>query len=164
MIFAIDVDYRKNGAKIAGVLFEIWESEDVVEKYTLFTDHVAEYVPGHFYKRELPCIMSLLEHIPSSITCIVIDGYVHLGSKKIPGLGKHLWDEFNGAIPVIGVAKSFFKDTPKNTELLRGRSTKPLYITAEGIDLEVAKKNIFKMKGKHRIPTLLKYVDTLCRA
>lgn len=164
MIVAIDVDYRKEGAKVAGVIFETWESEEIIDEYFLIIDQVADYAPGNFYKRELPCIMSLFKHIRYPITCIVIDGYVYLGSKKSPGLGKHLWDELNGAIPVIGVAKSSFKDTPKNTEVIRGRSTTPLYITAEGIDLEVAKTNIFHMKGNHRIPTLLKHVDTLCRS
>ncbi len=164
MIIAIDVDYRKNGAKVAGVIFEAWESEEIVDEYTLFIDHVADYASGNFYKRELPCIMALLEHIEYPITYIVIDGYVHLGSKKNPGLGKHLWDELKGAIPVIGVAKSPFKGTPQNTELVRGRGKKPLYITAEGIDLEIAKANIFKMKGQYRIPALLKYVDALCRS
>ena len=93
-----------------------------------------------------------------------MDGYVHLSFNKLPGLGKHVWDTFNGAIAVIGVAKSPFKDTPRNTRLVRGTGKKPLYISVEGMDLEVAKKNIFKMKGSHRIPTFLQYVDRLCRS
>jgi len=164
MILAIDVDYRKKGATVSGAIFETGESEKVVDQYTLVIDQVAEYMPGNFYKRELLYLTSLLGQIRYPITCIVIDGYVYLGAKKLPGLGKRLWDELNGEIPVIGMAKSSFKDTPHQTRLFRGSSAKPLYITAEGIDLKVAKMNIFKMKGHYRIPTLLKYVDTLCRS
>jgi deoxyribonuclease V len=163
MILAVDVGYGNVGAKAAGVIFEAWESEEVVAEYTLHIDKVAEYFPGKFYQRELPCLTALIEQITYPITCIVVDGYVYLGSEKRPGLGKHLWEKLNGAIAVIGVAKSSFKDTPNNTELIRGMGKKPLYITAEGIHLEVAKKNIFQMNGNQRIPTLLKYVDSLSR-
>lgn len=164
MILAVDVGYRNDGAKAAGVIFETWEGEEFVAEYTLHIDKVARYIPGKFYQRELPCLTALVKQMTSPITCIVVDGYVYLGFEKRPGLGKHLWDAFNGAIAVIGVAKSFFKDTPNHTELVRGRGKQPLYITAEGIDLEVAKKNIMNMKGNYRIPTLLKYVDMLSRS
>jgi deoxyribonuclease V len=163
MLLAVDVGYRNDGAKAAGVIFETWKSETLVAEYTLHIDAVADYIPGKFFQRELPCLTALVKQMTYPSTCIVVDGYVYLGLEKRPGLGKHLWEEFNGAIAVIGVAKSSFKDTPNNTELVRGRGKKPLYITAEGIDLEVAKKNIINMKGNQRIPTFLKYVDTLSR-
>lgn len=93
----------------------------------------------------------------------MIDGYVYLGASNKPGLGWHVWDMINGRFPVIGVAKSAFQDTPKNTELLRGKSKRPLFITAEGIDTETARLYIKNMHGEYRIPTLLKRVDALCR-
>ena len=64
---------------------------------------------------------------------------------------------------IIGVAKNFFKDTPHNCEILRGKSQKPLFITSIGIDLIDAKQNILKMSGEHRLPDLIKKVDSLTK-
>ena len=75
----------------------------------------------------------------------------------------YLWQSLTTKIPVIGVAKNYFKDTPKACEILRGQSLKPLYITTIGIDLEQAKQYILEMSGQHRIPTLLKLVDQKSR-
>ena len=105
----------------------------------------------------------MLEVIEHPADCIVIDGYVYLGKEKKAGLGKHLSDMLEGKIPIIGVAKNAFADTPEYTELLRGKSRKPLFITAEGMDTEIAKQCIGNMHGRNRIPTLLKRADQLCR-
>jgi len=48
-------------------------------------------------------------------------------------------------------------------KIFRGKSTNPLYITSEGIELEIAADLILNMHGIYRIPTLLKKVDQLCR-
>jgi deoxyribonuclease V len=64
---------------------------------------------------------------------------------------------------VIGVAKSLFPGAPA-TPLLRGDSQRPLYVSATGVDLASAADNIRRMHGPHRLPTLLKQVDGLCRA
>ena len=64
---------------------------------------------------------------------------------------------------MIGVAKRSFKDTPEQCELFSGDSTKPLFVTAVGMTLGEAKAHIASMHGEHRIPTLLKRVDQLCR-
>ena len=48
-------------------------------------------------------------------------------------------------------------------ELLRGKSINPLYITSIGIDIETAKRNISKMFGDYRIPTILKELDKLTK-
>lgn len=128
------------------------------------TDRVSEYEPGQFYKRELPCILELLntlEHFPD---IIVIDGYVTLGSDEKPGLGKRLYDAIEGKAIVIGVAKTRFQDTPESAEVYRGDSKRPLYVTAIGIELSQAKGFIQDMFGEHRIPLLLKQVDRLTKA
>lgn len=163
MILATDVDYREENAVAAGILFEKWDAEKAVQEITCNVGNIEEYVPGQFYKRELPCIKALLKSIQGNIDHIIIDGYVYLGSDNKPGLGKHLWDMSGGEIPIIGVAKSAFKDTPKNSELIRGKSKRPLFITAEGVDVATAKQYIMAMHGENRIPTLLKRVDKLCR-
>ncbi|MGC1955675.1 MAG: endonuclease V, partial [Gammaproteobacteria bacterium] len=91
------------------------------------------------------------------------DGYVYLGSKRRPGLGTHLFDAVGQRIPVIGVAKTLFRDTPEATAVFRGQSTRPLYVTAAGVPDELARQRIRGMHGGHRIPTLLQRVDRLCR-
>ena len=101
--------------------------------------------------------------VKEAIDMIVIDGYVYLGAQQIAGLGQHLYAALADKIPVIGVAKNEFKGTPKEFEVLRGQSTKPLYVSAIGIELAQAKKNVQTMYGKYRIPELLKQVDRLSR-
>lgn len=96
------------------------KAKSLEAEYTLLIDKVAEYIPGNFCQRELPCLTSLVKLITYPISRIVVDGYVHLGAQKRPGLGTKVWNEYHGAIPVIGAAKSFFKDTPNYTELVRG--------------------------------------------
>ncbi|MCH7295377.1 endonuclease V [Acinetobacter higginsii] len=164
MILAIDVHYKENSAFIAGVIFPVWESTTPKQIYTKHIHPIAEYESGNFYKRELPCILALLHDIHDPIDYIIIDGYVTLGHEGNAGLGSHLWQNLIPKIPVIGVAKNYFKDTPKACELIRGKSLKPLYITSIGIDLEQAKQYIMRMSGQHRIPNLLKLVDQESRA
>ena len=76
----------------------------------------------------------------------------------------HLWRQLDGAVPVVGVAKTRFVDTPAEAELIRGTSARPLFVTAAGLSQDEAKRCIARMHGAHRIPTLLKQVDALCRA
>ena len=61
---------------------------------------------GEFYRRELPCLLAVLQNIPKP-DVIVIDGYVWLGSGH-SGLGAHLYDALNQTGAVVGVAKSRF--------------------------------------------------------
>lgn len=163
MILAIDVHYAENSALIAGLIFQQWDSTTPTRIYSKHIHPIADYESGNFYKRELPCILALLQDITDPIDCIVIDGYVTLGHDNKAGLGFYLWQSLTTKIPVIGVAKNYFKDTPKACEILRGQSLKPLYINTIGIDLEQAKQYILEMSGQHRIPTLLKLVDQKSR-
>ena len=164
MIIAFDVAYNENFAHVAGVVFENWMSPKAAQTYTLKVQEIAEYESGQFYKRELPCLLALLQEVKEPIEIIVIDGYVTLGEDQHHGLGQYLYEALDCKIPVIGVAKNEFKGTPKYCEILRGQSQKPLYVTAIGIDLDVAKNHVENMYGKFRIPELLKEVDRLSRA
>ena len=94
---------------------------------------------------------------------IVIDGYVYLGDPSHPGLGQHLYDALQGRAAVVGVAKTRFKGTPDNCEILRGGSNRTLFVTSVGIALEIAKRDIQAMYGRHRLPDLLKLADRECR-
>lgn len=163
MILAIDIQYDDNSALAAGVLFENWEDPHSVRDILTPIDQVEPYVPGEFYKRELPCIKALLKDIHEEITLIVVDGYVYLGEEKKPGLGMYLYDSLNREVPIIGVAKNFFHGTEESARLFRGSSKKPLFVTSAGISQEAAKEHITSMSGENRNPTLLKRVDQLCR-
>jgi deoxyribonuclease V len=163
MIFAVDVGYGENCAIAAGVGFQNWgDSVPMLELTTHFSS-IADYIPGQFYQRELPCLLGLLEKLAPLPQCIVIDGYVYLDQNHTPGLGHHLYEALGRASVVIGVAKSRFKDTPPEAALRRGDSTRPLYVTAIGISTAEAKRNITQMHGAYRFPTLLKRVDQLSK-
>lgn len=164
MILATDVDYRDEIAIAAGVLFDDWTSESESAIKTVQVSNFGEYIPGEFYKRELPCIKALLETVDSPIDLIIVDGFVTLGPDRKPGLGYRLWETLNKSVPVIGVAKSSFQNTRSECEISRGRSEKPLYVTAVGMSLEDAQKGIKTMHGQYRLPTMLKLVDRICRA
>ncbi len=166
MILAIDVYYTEKGAKTVGIGFENWEDQS---PSTTFVDHsseIAEYESGEFYKRELPCILRLLDQIDlTRLDCIVIDGYVILNDMGKLGLGGHLYETLAHKIPVIGLAKTRFAQNEKNNrEVFRGKSQKPLWITAAGMELDEVAQKIQDMHGEYRLPTLLKYLDSLTKS
>ena len=165
MIIAIDVYYQDKKAIVAGVLFHFWDAPKAADEIVIEIelDRVGEYEPGQFYKRELPCILALLETLETLPEIIVIDGYVYLGSEANPGLGQRLYDALEERSIVIGVAKTRFQDTPATAEVYRGQSQNPLYVTAIGVGSPEAKRFIMEMQGENRIPTLLKRVDRLTR-
>jgi deoxyribonuclease V len=163
MIAAVDVHYFKTGGTAAGVLFKHWTSERPEVELGESIERVEPYEPGSFYRRELPCLLKLLEPVKNRVETVIVDGYVWLGPGNRPGLGAHLFKALDEKIRVIGVAKSIFSRATNARAVLRGRSRRPLYVTAVGIDSLVAAEHIRTMHGAHRIPTLLKRVDELCR-
>jgi deoxyribonuclease V len=163
MILAVDVDYRDHCAYIAGVSFENWTDSNENETFVSFLDHVDEYTPGQFYRRELPCILRLLEEHQLQPNCIVIDGFVYLDGESKPGLGKYLYDALNHQVAIIGVAKTPFTGIPVACEVFRGSSKNPLYVTSAGVAPDDAKTFIRSMHGDYRVPGLLQRVDRLCR-
>lgn len=164
MLLATDIHYGDNSATAAGILFSTWVDSQCEQEVIKQVTGIEPYEPGAFYKRELPCIMALLAAVDlDELTAIVVDGYVSLGQAEKPGLGMHLYNAIDCEVPVIGVAKNRFADTPEKCEVLRGDSQSPLFVTSVGIPLEIAKADITGMHGENRIPTLLKRVDQLCR-
>lgn len=161
MIIAVDVYYEETKAKSVGVVFESWADAKPIEIITSYTENLHEYESGSFYKRELPCIQELLKLTDiNQLHTIVVDGYVYVNNEKKPGLGHYVYTEFSGEIPVIGVAKSAFRDNEAVVKrIYRGNSTKPLYITSVGMELEVAAGHIQSMYGEYRFPHLLKLLD-----
>ncbi len=163
MIAAADVYYFDDLAVAAAILFDDWGSEHPTVEIREDVSHIEPYTPGLFYKRELPCLIKVLEEMKNRFEIVVIDGYVWLNSGRHPGLGAHLYQVLGEKIPVIGVAKTKFKRAAEAVPVLRGRSHRALYVTAVGINLDMAAKHIETMHGRFRIPTLLKKVDLLCR-
>jgi len=162
-MIALDVHYSQNQAVVAGVLFDTWDQIAPVAEITTTVFGIQPYESGSFYKRELPCLMELLEKVPEKPNIIVIDGHVFLDGHAQPGLGKYLFDALGGHVPVLGVAKRGFHGIHPACQVFRGASQNPIYVSAAGISLEQAKEWIQSMHGPFRIPTLLKRADQLCR-
>ena len=165
MILAFDTYYYDGKAKTVCLEFEDWNESKNFKIHEEIIDNVEEYIPGEFYKRELPCIISLLNKIDlTHIEAIVVDGFVYLDDEKKYGLGGRLYEQLNHKIPIIGVAKTNFAAIEKDKlALVRGDSKKPLYITAIGIALDDAFAKVASMAGEYRFPTLLKELDRLTK-
>ncbi|MET4731138.1 deoxyribonuclease V [Lysobacter enzymogenes] len=163
MILATDVHYFGASARAAGVLFADWSDPHAAATLTVDIDQVADYEPGAFYRRELPCLAALLARLDAAPDCIVVDGHAWLDGAGQPGLGAHLWESLQRRSAVVGVAKTRFVDTPAHAEVLRGGGTRPLYVTAAGLDPAAARAAVARMAGAHRLPDLLKQADRLAR-
>jgi len=159
-IAAVDVDYRSDRAVAACLTFQAWSDGQASGSWTRTLPAAAEYRPGSFYTRELPCLLAALEPC-GPLEAVLVDGFVWLGEGR-PGLGARLYEAIGGAYPVVGVAKNPFRGAPA-AAITRGGSARPLYITAVGLATSDAAARVESMHGPHRIPTLLKAVDRLCR-
>ena len=165
MILAFDVYYYENKAKSVAIQFEKWTDSLENAVFIEYMEPIAAYEPGAFYKRELPCMMKILEKIDlDTIEIIVIDGYVFLDDAGKWGLGAYLYEAIGQKIPVIGVAKTNFANNILNVrKVLRGESKNPLYISAIAIELEKAANWVQNMFGEFRIPKLLKDLDKITK-
>jgi deoxyribonuclease V len=170
MLACVDVAYGE-GMAIAGcLLFEAWTDERPTREVVVRAGTGAPYRSGQFYLRELPAIRAVLGQVDVSLGAVVVDGYVWLGS-ALPGLGAHLHDALGGRVAVVGVAKNAWgpsggegsDDARRAIPVRRGRSDRPLYVTAAGMDVLLAASLVAGMHGEHRMPTLLKAVDRLVR-
>jgi deoxyribonuclease V len=159
LIACVDVDYRQTGAVAAGLWFRGWSAETAEFQAVAPITEVAEYQPGEFYRRELPCLLEVLAR-GSRPDVVVVDGYVWLGDGK-PGLGAHLHTATG--IAVVGVAKTQFAGATNAIAVRRGQSQSPLFVSAVGVDVDGAAACVVKMHGEYRVPTLLKLVDSLAR-
>jgi deoxyribonuclease V len=161
LIACLDVDYRDPTAVSAGIWFRDWSAASTECKATAVFDDVAEYRPGEFYHRELPCLLEVLARGPEP-QVVVIDGYVWLGEGRL-GLGAHLYEALRRKTAVIGVAKTQFLSATEAVPVCRGKSRAPLYVTSAGVDVSQAANWVAGMHGPFRVPTLLKRVDQLAR-
>lgn len=165
MIYAFDTYYFDEFAKTVCIAFENWDSDKEYEIFTEKTVIASDYESGAFYKRELPCILSLLKRITlKTDDIIIVDGYVTLDNDGKIGLGGYLYRQLEGAVPVVGIAKNDFNAADdQRRSVCRGDSKTPLFVTAKGIDVDEVKRRVETMAGNFRIPKLLKKLDQLTR-
>lgn len=157
-----DVHYgERNFARAALVVCKGLDFSDVISEHVVEMTSSVEYESGLFYKRELPCLRTVVELAPR-LQILVIDGYATLDPNGRPGLGAHVAKDVG--IAVIGVAKTQFRGATHSIEVRRGSATKPLYVTAAGdiTDREAA-QIVTGMAGAHRLPTVARRVDLLAR-
>jgi len=159
----VDVHYGAAGAVAACAVGARWADAEAIEERVARIDEVAAYRPGHFFERELPCLLEVLSLVRSPLRAVVVDGYVELDSQGTPGLGAHLHAALGGKVAVIGAAKTAFRGGDFATRVFRGDSRRPLFVTARGVPVEVAASLVQHMHGDVRLPTLIKRVDSLAR-
>jgi len=129
----LDVDYVSSSSSTlsengdigfaVAVVFRDLEDTEPLAYFTTSCQVTAEYIPGQLYRRELPCLKKVLEKV-SECMCrreplrdyfdmIFVDGFAVLEPGR-PGLGAHLRmcleEDFGGPVPVIGVAKHYFRN------------------------------------------------------
>lgn len=164
--YQTDLTTQTETAKVSGIRFQGIETNEILSEHIVIVNEVAPYESGQFYKREMPCLLALINKIDQTnerFDVIIIDGYVFLDGKEQAGLGKYLYDNLSIKKPVIGIAKNQFKDISDTYAVWRGISKHPLYVTSVGFDTAVAKHIVSNLEGKHRLPNVVKQVDVLGR-
>jgi deoxyribonuclease V len=162
VLACVDVHYGSAAeATAACIVFQEWNAKAAAEQHVVHIDQVAGYVSGQFFRRELPCLLSVLGSVSTPLETIVVDGYVWLDLER-PGLGWHLYDALGRAPAVVGVAKTNYEGNRAAVALVR-HGRKPLYVTAVGMSATAASARIAEMRGQYRIPTLLRAADRLSR-
>lgn len=161
--------YSESDCYTVGVVFDNWKSDTPKMTKSVHTRHFDNYIPGNFYKRELPGILDILKEFNiNDIDTIIIDGYCWLNDREkglVKGLGMYLNDALSVDYPdidIIGVGKTLYgkRSTSIYNEIIRGKAKKPLFITdCRLTNNETAGMKIKSMTGKFRIPYMLKYLD-----
>lgn len=158
---AVDVHYpASGGARAAAVVSAGTSFSLVTDERIVAVDEVLPYLPGAFYLRELPPLRAVLAGL-DDLCLVVVDGYADLDSRGRPGLGARLHAELG--IPVIGVAKSAYRTATHAIPVLRGTSSRPLFVTAAGLPRDDAADLVRTMSGTFRVPDALRRADELAR-
>jgi len=161
MIACLDVHYTESMAYAAALVFEDWTSPGGIAEHYASLPHSANYEPGRFDLRELEPLLAVIRLLDRPIHVFVIDGYCQLSAEGEPGLGVHLAKALDGSAAIVGVAKNRYRTSTHAVELQRGKGSRPLFITAIGMEAAQAAQHIASMAGEFRLPTLLRAVDRL---
>ena len=162
MILCMDAAYINGNAAVCGVSFFSIDSTVPLHICNVVVEGVAEYRPGSFYLRELPCLQKVIERVQGQPDLVIIDGYVWLPSRRA-GLGARLFQAMDEKLPVIGIAKSPFKGQSVVQKVFRGRSMRPLYVTSAGIQDGKAAEMVREMRGRYRVPDMMRIADMNAR-
>jgi deoxyribonuclease V len=158
---AADVQYLPAGqARAALVVAAEAAFASLTTEKVVMVPEVAPYVPGEFWRRELPCLRAVLDGV-RGLSLLVVDGYVDLAPDGRPGLGARAAAEFG--VPVIGVAKTRFATATHAVEVRRGTASRPLFVTAAGLPVAEAAGLVLAMSGRYRLPDALRRADALAR-
>lgn len=162
----VDVHYPEAGGARTGLVVagDVRAGRPWQERVT-WSDAAAPYEPGEFWRRELPQISAALQAwqeaggpVPG---LVVVDGYVTLDPSGRPGLGWHVHQALG--VAVIGIAKTSFATATHAVPVLRGTASRPLLVTAAGVDVEVAAAAVASMAGASRLPDAARRADRLAR-
>lgn len=159
MIAIVDVQYAETRARAGCVIAHAWRDAAPAAERAIETEVTAAYVPGEFYRRELPPVLEVLRGI-GDVETVIIDAHVWLAPGR-PGLGARLHEALGGAVAVVGVAKNAFAGAP-SIPVVRN-AARPLYVSAIGLDPHEAAAQVAAMHGPYRIPTLIRRADQLAR-
>lgn len=165
MILIIDGDYNDTNhtAHMAGILLNSHTDKVISGFITADVENTEEYESGSFYKRELKGVEALLSKLNLDIIdLIIVDGFAKFNDGEHKSLGEHVNEKYGKS--VIGVAKRWCDFCKVDgTELYRGSSQTPLFVTVAGGNTEAAKTIIKEMDGNNRIPCAIKLADSLAR-
>ncbi|HEY6970394.1 MAG TPA: endonuclease V [Candidatus Angelobacter sp.] len=170
MLACVDVAYRDHAAIAGCVLFRAWSDQFAADQVVTFEPPASPYRSGEFYLRELPPILAVLKRVKVQIETIIVDGYVWLNGDRM-GLGAHLHSALGEKVPIVGVAKNPWRGGTSSQyperriiPVIRGSSTRPLYVTSVMMDVALAARLVESMHGSFRIPTLLAEVNRIVQS
>ena len=165
MILIIDGDYNdaEHKAHMAGVLLDKHTDDSIIGFITADVENIGEYEPGSFYKRELKGVGAIIDKLNyAKIDLVIVDGFAKFNDGIHKSLGEYVNNLYR--IPVIGVAKKWCEFCKiEDTEIYRGKSKAPLFVTTVGYDNNKAKQLVEEMYGDNRIPYSIKLVDAIAR-
>ena len=85
MILALDSYYKDDICNTSLVVFEDIKSDKPLYTDTIYTKVTSDYIPGEFYKRELPGIIKILEKLKEehkdiwdNVQIIITDSFIRL--------------------------------------------------------------------------------------
>lgn len=82
MIAIVDVQYAEIRARAGCVIAHAWRDAAPAAERMIDTEVAAAYVPGEFYRRELPPVLDILRDV-TDLAIVVIDAHVWLGPDRL---------------------------------------------------------------------------------
>lgn len=166
MKLVVSVRLEADGrAQVAGVGFDEWAQAEPAlgEAWVSKLEGLSKPAKGEPDLREAACVQKLLADHRLAPELVLMDQPVYLDAQDTPGPGARVHAALGGAVPVIGIAKSAWKEPSAQHEVHREDETPPLMVTCAGVDLGAAKSRLRAMHGRKRVPTLVKLAARLAK-